>query len=137
MENKQLLYLNNKQLLYKKLNALRLEVDNSVVESIKETVDDLLAASTTEPNNTIDESKKPEKRDFVRWFYSKNKAYFPTPDECFDYIFSQYQEYVLSILKENYKACKNLADEDKERTAQEMVNETYEDLITIFSTKGK
>lgn len=53
MENKQLLYLNNKQLLYKKLNALRLEVDNSVVESIKETVDDLLTASTTEPNDKL------------------------------------------------------------------------------------
>lgn len=33
--------MNNKELLYKKLNALRLEVDGSIVDSIKSTVDDL------------------------------------------------------------------------------------------------
>lgn len=33
--------MNNKELLYKKLNALRLEVDSSIVDDIKSTVDAL------------------------------------------------------------------------------------------------
>lgn len=33
--------MNNKELLYKKLNALRLEVDSSIVDDIKSTVDDI------------------------------------------------------------------------------------------------
>lgn len=40
---------------------------------------------------------------------------------------------VLEILTENANACKNLVDEDKVRSAQDIVNETYEDLISIFS----
>lgn len=39
---------------------------------------------------------------------------------------------VLTVLHENYSACKTLTDEDKTRSAQETVNETYEDLILIF-----
>lgn len=43
-----------------------------------------------------------------------------------------YRQYVLSVLKENYEASKTLTDEDKIRSAQDIVNETYEDLIAIF-----
>ena len=35
--------MNNKDLLYKKLNALRLEVDSSIVDDIVSTVDDLFS----------------------------------------------------------------------------------------------
>lgn len=35
--------MNTKELLYKKLNALRLEVDSSIVDDIKSTVDDLFS----------------------------------------------------------------------------------------------
>ena len=35
--------MNNKELLYKKLNALRLEVDSSIVDDIVSTVDDLFS----------------------------------------------------------------------------------------------
>ena len=42
-----------------------------------------------------------------------------------------YQE-IIDILEENYEASKNLTDEDKARSAQETVNETYEDLLYIF-----
>lgn len=46
---------------------------------------------------------------------------------------NQYMNYVLNVLKENYEACKTLVPEDAVRSAQDIVNETYEDLITIFS----
>ena len=45
---------------------------------------------------------------------------------------NEYKKYVLSVLEENYKACKNLTEEDKNRSAQDIINETYEDLISIF-----
>lgn len=35
--------MDTKKLLYTKLNALRLEVDSSIVDDIKKTVDDLIA----------------------------------------------------------------------------------------------
>jgi hypothetical protein len=41
-------------------------------------------------NGMLSEGRAIEiKRDFVRWFYSKDKTYFPTPDECFDYILNR------------------------------------------------
>lgn len=43
-----------------------------------------------------------------------------------------YQTYVLSVLRENYEGSKDLTPEDKARSAQEIINETYEDLIKIF-----
>lgn len=46
---------------------------------------------------------------------------------------SAFKNQVLAVLKENYEACKTLTPEDAARTAQEQVNETYEDLIAIFS----
>lgn len=45
---------------------------------------------------------------------------------------NEYKHHVLSVLKENYDTCKTLTDEDKVRSAQETVNETYEDLLAIF-----
>lgn len=41
----------------------------------------------------------------------------------------------LKVLEENYKAMKGMVDEDKIRPAQEMVLETYEDLIAIYKSK--
>lgn len=38
--------MNDKELLYKKLNCLRLEVDSSIVDDIKATVDDLFRQQT-------------------------------------------------------------------------------------------
>jgi len=45
---------------------------------------------------------------------------------------NEYKKYVLSVLNENYEASKTLTDEDKIRSAQDIVNETYEDLILIL-----
>lgn len=45
---------------------------------------------------------------------------------------NEFKKYVLSVLKENYEACKQLTNEDKVRSAQDIVNETYEDLFLIF-----
>ena len=45
---------------------------------------------------------------------------------------NEYKKHFLSVLKENYEASKTLTDEDKIRSAQDIVNETYEDLISIF-----
>lgn len=44
----------------------------------------------------------------------------------------KYQKYVLSVLKENSEASKTLTDEDKIRSTQDVINETYKDLISIF-----
>lgn len=38
----------------------------------------------------------------------------------------------LSVLEENYEAAKDMTKEDKKRPAQDMVLETYEDLIAIY-----
>lgn len=43
------------------------------------------------------------------------------------------KSHVLNVLNENYEAAKRLTDEDKVRPAQELLLETYEDLISIFS----
>jgi hypothetical protein len=48
-----------------------------------------------------------------------------------------YQNHVLKVLKENYEACKTLTPEDAERSAQDIVNETYEDMIFIFGRQVK
>lgn len=40
--------------------------------------------------------------------------------------------WVIDILQENYEAAKDLTDYDKNRPAQELLIETYEDLISIF-----
>ena len=45
---------------------------------------------------------------------------------------NEYKKFVLSVLKENQEASKTLTDEDKARSAQDILNETYEDLISIF-----
>ena len=55
----------------------------------------------------------------VKWYY---QTYFK----------AQKYNHVLEVLRENYEAAKRLTDEDKERPAQEMIIETYEDLISIF-----
>lgn len=47
-----------------------------------------------------------------------------------------FKKYVLDVLKENAEASKNLVDEDKVRSAQDIVNETYEDLIFIIGGVG-
>jgi len=44
------------------------------------------------------------------------------------------RELALGVLNENYVAAKSLTDEDKARTAQDILLETYEDLIAIFSS---
>lgn len=41
----------------------------------------------------------------------------------------------LSVLEENFKAAKSLTDEDKIRPAQELLIETYKDLISIYKSK--
>lgn len=46
---------------------------------------------------------------------------------------NHFRGHVISVLIENYTASKNLTDEDKIRTAQDTVNETYQDLIFILS----
>jgi hypothetical protein len=43
--------MNNKELLYKKLNALRLEVDSSIVDDIKSTVDALFQEQNLQQAN--------------------------------------------------------------------------------------
>lgn len=41
----------------------------------------------------------------------------------------------IEILEENYQAAKRMTDEDKKRPAQEIILETYEDLISIYKSK--
>jgi hypothetical protein len=43
----------------------------------------------------------------------------------------------LEILNTNAVTCMNLTDEDKVRSAQDIINETYEDLISIFQKYKK
>ena len=63
--------------------------------------------------------------------YSRKQVVNHTKD---DFIVgaNEHKKYVLSVLKENYEACKTLTDEDKVRSAQDIINETYEDLIAIL-----
>jgi hypothetical protein len=42
------------------------------------------------------------------------------------------EEKLLAVLQENAEACKHLVEEDAKRSAQDILNETYEDLIAIF-----
>lgn len=44
----------------------------------------------------------------------------------------EYQQHVISVIQENAEACKDLVIEDRIRPAQDIVNETYEDLLFIF-----
>ncbi|MEO7048880.1 MAG: hypothetical protein ABI091_26495 [Ferruginibacter sp.] len=66
--------------------------------------------------------------------YSREQVVKHTKD---DFIVgaTYFQIAVLTILKENYLASKKLTDEDKIKSAQEILKETYEDLILIFSSK--
>jgi hypothetical protein len=42
------------------------------------------------------------------------------------------QKNFLQVLEENYEASKHLVDEDKIRPAQDLILETYRDLISIY-----
>jgi hypothetical protein len=45
---------------------------------------------------------------------------------------TDFKRRVLSMLKENATACKGLVPEDAARSSQDMVNETYDDMIEII-----
>jgi len=44
---------------------------------------------------------------------------------------NKYRQHVVDVLKENYEASKRMTDVDK--SAHDLLKETYEDLILIFS----
>lgn len=94
--------MNNKELLYKKLNCLRLEVDGSIADDIKSTVDDLFreqnlqqcnvsgsvpadSYSKVEVDKLIREEKAKAQLELVQGYYIRCSAN-PTTDEILNWL---------------------------------------------------
>jgi hypothetical protein len=72
--------MTNKQLLYNKLHALRLEVDGSIVDDITATVDAVFAEHEQDVKDAFNAGKEKEGRQTLKGF-NGDKGFIVFPDK--------------------------------------------------------